>query len=90
MRRVIYLPRFNKDVALMQKRHSDMEKLKTVIVLLMNGETLEARHKDHPLKGTYAGFRDCHIAPDWLLIYRLVGTDELELARTGSHADLFK
>jgi mRNA interferase YafQ len=67
-----------------------MEKLKAVIILLMNGKSLEARHKDHPLKGNYAGFRDCHITPDWLLIYRLIGNDELELARTGSHADLFK
>ena len=89
MRRVIYLPRFNKDVALMKKRNFDMEKLKAVITLLMNGETLEPRYKDHPLKGNYAGFRDCHISPDWLLIYRLVGADKLELARTGTHADLF-
>jgi mRNA interferase YafQ len=90
MRRAIYLPRFNKEVARMQKRNYDMEKLKVVISLLMSGEALEARHKDHPLKGSLIGFRECHIAPNWLLIYRLVGNDEIELARTGSHADLFE
>lgn len=67
-----------------------MEKLKVVVSLLMDGDSLEAKYKDHFLKGNYVGFRECHIAPDWLLIYRLIGNDEIEFARTGSHADLFE
>ncbi len=90
MRRAVYLPRFNKDVALMAKRRSSMEKLKKVIAALMQGETLEPKYRDHPLKGNFAGFRECHIAPDWLLIYRFFGDDEVEFARTGTHADLFE
>jgi mRNA interferase YafQ len=90
VRRAVYLSRFNKDVALMQRRDYDMEKLKVVISTLMKGGTLDAKHRDHLLKGNFAGFRECHISPDWLLVYRLVGEDEIEFARTGAHADLFK
>jgi mRNA interferase YafQ len=56
--------------------------------LLIGGEELPARYKDHPLKGNWKGYRDAPIEPDWLLIYRVAG-DEIHLARTGSHADLF-
>jgi mRNA interferase YafQ len=59
-----------------------------VLELLIAGEELAASYQDHPLKGAWKGYRDAHIEPDWLLIYRLVG-HELRLARTGSHADLF-
>lgn len=80
--------RFKRDVKLAAKRGKDLAKLKTVLSLLLEQEPLPARYNDHPLRGNWQGFRDLHIEPDWLLLYRVVG-DELQLARTGSHADLF-
>jgi mRNA interferase YafQ len=62
--------------------------LRRLLELLIAKEELPASCKDHPLKGDWQGYRDAHIEPDWLLIYRIAG-DELHLARTGSHADLF-
>ena len=59
-----------------------------MLELLIAGEALPASYKDHPLKGDWKGYRDAHIEPDWLLIYR-IGGSELHLLRTGSHADLF-
>jgi mRNA interferase YafQ len=80
---------FKKDFKRLQKRGLDMKQLQEVIEALASGQPLEQRCQDHPLKGTFAGFRECHIAPDWLLVYKLT-IDELGLARTGSHADLFE
>jgi len=65
-----------------------MEKLKAVLSLLIEEKPLPARYRDHALKGEWTGFRDLHIEPDWLLLYAVEG-DELRLARTGSHSDLF-
>jgi mRNA interferase YafQ len=65
-----------------------MSKLRELILLLLAGDSLPERYKDHPLRGSWTGYRDAHIEPDWLLIYRVAG-DELRLVRTGSHADLF-
>ena len=65
-----------------------MVKLRTLLSLLLAGAPLPERYQDHPLKGNWKGYRDAHIEPDWLLIYRVVG-NELRLARTGTHADLF-
>lgn len=79
--------RFKKDVKLAAKRGKDMSKLKTVLLLLIEGRLPPPEYRDHPLKGDWKGFRDLHIEPDWLLLYRIEG-DELQLAR-GSHADLF-
>ena len=62
--------------------------LEAVIETLAEQQLLAPRHRDHPLKGNWRGYRECHIQPDWLLIYRVVG-DELQLARTGSHSELF-
>ena len=73
----------------MEKRGSEIKRLRAVIEKLVNEEELEARYKDHPLHGNYAGARDCHITPDWVLIYAIV-ENELRLIRTGTHADLFK
>jgi len=73
----------------MGKRGSEMKKLRTLIEKLVNEEELEARYQDHPLQGKYAGARDCHVGPDWILIYAIVG-DEVRLIRTGTHSDLFK
>lgn len=72
----------------MRKRGLDMARFRVVIELLCSRTPLPQQFSDHPLKGEWKGYRDCHIAPDWILIYRATRT-ELILARTGSHADLF-
>ena len=81
--------RFKRDVKRVEKRGKDLAKLRTLLDLLINQQPLPPTYKDHPLSGNWNGFRDAHVEPDWLLIYRVVG-DELQLARTGSHADLFE
>lgn len=86
---VVRSGRFKRDVKRMQKRGKDMAKLKAVLMLLLEDKPLPAQLKDHPLRGDWDGFRDLHIEPDWLLLYR-VSDGELQLARTGSHADLFR
>ena len=80
--------RFKRDVRRAEKRGKDMRKLARLIVLLAEGREIPAALVDHPLRGAWRGFRDAHIEPDWLLIYRVSGS-ELQLARTGTHADLF-
>ena len=79
---------FKRDVKRIKKRGKEVEKLKNIIYRLINAEELPLENKDHPLKGTLKDCRECHIEPDWLLIYRIEGS-ELCLVRTGSHADLF-
>jgi mRNA interferase YafQ len=82
---------FKKDVKLAGKRGQDLELLKTVLDLLIVGDDLPAQYKDHPLHGNFAGSRDCHIEPDWLLIYTLTENgNHLRLERTGTHGDLFR
>lgn len=67
-----------------------MDLLKDVVTRLANGEPLDPRHKDHPLSGEGSGHRECHIQPDWLLIYRYENDIlVLALTRTGTHSDLF-
>jgi mRNA interferase YafQ len=80
---------FKRDVKRLKKRSKDFYKLKTIIQLLVEGERLPQETRDHRLKGTLKDCRECHIEPDWLLIYRIEGS-ELCLVRTGSHADLFE
>lgn len=67
----IFENRFKKDIKRLQKRGKDMEKLKTVIEKLLENQELEPKYKDHPLTGDWNGYRDCHIEPDWLLIYKI-------------------
>jgi mRNA interferase YafQ len=83
------LNRFEKDLKRMQKRGKDIAKFKTVALKLMAGKVLEPRYCDPLLVGNFANRRDCHIEPDWLLIYRFEA-DKVIFERTGSHADLFK
>jgi mRNA interferase YafQ len=79
---------FKKDVKRMRKRGKELEKIKAVIDLLVAGEPLPPKTRDHKLGGNWIGRRDCHVEPDWILIYKL--TDgELLLERTGNHSDLF-
>jgi mRNA interferase YafQ len=80
--------RFKRDVKLLEKRGKDLSKLRRVLLILINEEPLPSSYRDHPLQGEWKGFRDLHIEPDWLLLYRVMD-GELKLARTGSHADLF-
>ena len=79
---------FKRDVRRVEKRGKDMEKLKAVLSLLIAQQPLPAKYNDHLLKGSWKGFRDLHMEPDWLLLYRVEG-NELQLARTGTHSDLF-
>ncbi|MBQ8248416.1 MAG: type II toxin-antitoxin system YafQ family toxin [Clostridia bacterium] len=81
---------FKKDLKLAQKRGYDLDKIKSVITSLANGETLDAKYRDHLLTGNYSDFRECHIQPDWMLVYQIQGERLiLFLARTGTHSDLF-
>ncbi len=80
---------FKRDVKRAKKRSEDTDRLKTVILLLARGSALPAKYKDHQLKGVYKDCRECHLEPDWLLIYR-IEANVLQLVRTGTHADLFK
>jgi len=88
LRNLISGAQFRRDVKLAEKRGKDLSKLREAILLLVEGSALPARCKDHPLGGEWKHFRDCHIEPDWLLIYRIDGND-LHLTRTGTHSDLF-
>ncbi|MBQ1855501.1 MAG: type II toxin-antitoxin system YafQ family toxin [Anaerovibrio sp.] len=90
MLKLRYSKQFKKDFKLSQKRGLPMQKLKALLGKLANNEPLEEKYRDHPLIGTYASFRECHIEPDWLLIYK-IDHDELVLIaqRTGTHSDLF-
>lgn len=89
MRQVFYSNQFKKDFKRTQKQGLNLLKLKRVIEILETELPLESTLKDHALRGNYAGTRERHVEPDWLLIYRVDG-DELHLVRTGSHAELFK
>lgn len=81
---------FKKDYKLAKRRDMNIALLKDIVTKLANGEPLDARHKDHPLSGDWIGHRECHIQPDWLLIYRIENDIlVLTLSRTGTHSDLF-
>ncbi|WZP00694.1 type II toxin-antitoxin system YafQ family toxin [Isosphaeraceae bacterium EP7] len=81
--------RFTRDLERMRKRGEDLGRLRQVIAILCSREPLAQEYRDHPLKGEYKGWRDCHVSPDCLVIYRMTET-ELVLARTGTHSDLFE
>ena len=80
---------FKRDVRRLQRQGREVEKLKRVLESLVEGEPLARKHRDHVLVGQYKGTRECHIEPDWLLIYEVSET-EIVLIRTGSHSDLFR
>lgn len=88
MLQVSFTGQFKKDYKLCKKRGYDMELLQSVINTLAIPEALPEKNKDHNLTGNYANKRECHILPDWLLMYRVEGS-ELVLYRTGTHSDLF-
>ena len=85
-----YSARFKRDYKKIIKRGYNPQWLQAVLNLLCQGDPLPERYYDHPLTGNYSGYRECHIAPDWLLIYKLEqDCVTLTLTRTGSHSDLF-
>ena len=87
---VNWTSKFKKDYKLAKKRCYDIAKLNDIVTKLADGEPLPPANKDHPLSGSWANHRECHIAPDWLLIYQIRDSLlVLELTRTGTHADLF-
>ena len=80
---------FKKDYKKCKKRGLDMSLLENVLDRLLEGKELEKKHRDHALTGNYKGFRECHVQPDWLLIYASDDTQLILTAvRTGSHSDL--
>ena len=82
---------FKKDLKLAKKQGKDLDKLFEVINILANGEKLDTKFKDHDLSGSYKGTRECHIEPDWLLIYEIDNNALiLMLYRLGTHSELFK
>lgn len=88
MRRPITVTQFKRDIKLMQKRNKDLSKLKKLMTLLIEGQALPPEYGDHALKGNWKFYRDSHIEPDWLLLYKIDG-DDIYFVRTGTHADLF-
>lgn len=89
----LYLPfyssQFKKDIKLAHKKGLDLAKLETLMDLLLSGQPLPPRYKDHALKGKWENFRDAHITPDWILIYQ-IDADTVYFSRAGTHSDLFK
>ena len=89
MRAPFYTSQFKKDFKLQEKRGKDIGLLKTVINSLVSEKKLALQYRDHALKGKFKDFRECHLAPDWLLIYKIEG-DNIYFTRTGTHSDLFE
>ncbi|MCL1874870.1 MAG: type II toxin-antitoxin system YafQ family toxin [Synergistaceae bacterium] len=87
--RIAQTVKFRKDVKTLKKRGYDLSLLQTVIDILASGEALPSKYSDHPLRGKYQGFRDCHIKSDWILVYRInEGILTLILSETGTHSDI--
>ena len=90
MLKIVSSNRFKKDLKLALRRGYNIELLEEVVNKLADGIVLEPKYKDHELAGEFKGLRECHITPDWLLIYQVIENDlVLYLSRTGTHSDLF-
>ena len=88
--KLVFTSQFKKDYKRAKRRGLNMAELQVVLDKLCSEEQLEERYRDHALVGRYAGFRECHIRPDWLLIYAVDGGQLiLTASRTGTHSDLF-
>jgi mRNA interferase YafQ len=88
MRSPSYSTQFQRDVKRLQKRGKDLDKLKRLIEMLLVGEPVPAKYKDHSLKHNWAGYRDAHVEPDWVLIYA-PSEASVHFERTGTHEELF-
>ncbi len=87
---IVFTSKMKKDVKLMKKRNKNLNLLVDILDKLAHGEVLPTKNKDHQLSGSWQGFRECHIEPDWLLIYRIDNSELILFATsTGSHSDLF-
>jgi len=86
---IIYTTQFKRDYKRIKRQKKELNKLKVLIEKLVSGEKLEISYKDHQLSGKFKGYRDCHIEPDWLLIYKR-SPKAITLERTGSHSELFR
>ncbi len=84
-----YTSQFKRDYKKIKRQSKTIDKLKTVVEILVSGNRLDPEYRDHPLIGGWKGCRDCHIEADWILIYKCK-KDTLILERTGSHSELFK
>jgi len=81
---------FDRDMKRIKKRNKDISKLNEAVRLLLSGREMPSKYEDHALTGNWSGYRDCHIEPDWILIYRIDKSELILTAtRTGSHSDLF-
>lgn len=90
MYKIVYTKQMKQSLKLMKKRGKDLSKLQTVLQILSTGEQLPEKYKDHNLSGNYSKYKECHIEPDWLLIYKIeCEVLVLTLVCTGSHSDLF-
>jgi len=89
MRQARTTGQFDRDYSHVVKRGKKIEKLDSVMMKLINEEPSPPRNREHALKGNFKGFRDCHIEPDWLLIYKVEG-DVITFERTGTHSDIFR
>ena len=85
-----FTSKIQRNIKLMKKRGKDLDKLKLVLNMLQKGQELPAKYKDHSLSGNFTGCRECHIEPDWLLVYEIINSELIILLlTTGSHSDLF-
>ena len=84
-----YTKQFSKDIKKMVKRGKDPQNIKHVIGKLINQEMLDPKYRDHKLVGSYKDRRECHVEPDWLLVYKTL-SEEIIFERTGTHSDLFE
>ena len=89
MRIPVYTRQFDRDVKRAKKRGKTLDKLKIIVRALIEGKRLDPLQRDHSLLGNYRGRRECHVEADWLLIYKIDGSQVI-FERTGSHADLFR
>ena len=87
--KIHYTTQFKKDYKRIKRQNKNPQKLNDLVKLLLTDHILDQKYRDHPLTGNWKGHRDCHIDPDWLLIYRKTANN-LYLERTGSHSELFK
>ena len=90
MYKLRFTNKIQRNIKLMKKRGKDLDKLTFILKLLQQGQELSAKYKDHALSGDYAGCRECHIEPDWLLVYEILNNELIILLlTTGTHSDLF-
>ena len=87
----VYTKQFKKDIKRLERSgNKNIEKLKTVIRALLEGKRLDPSYRDHNLKGNFKDRRECHVEPDWLLVYKIEGEKTIIFERTGSHVDIFE